>query len=125
MNLLLDSHALLWWLLDDPELATKAREAIGDGDNLVFVSAASIWELRIKQALGKLDLPEDFREVLATQSFLSLDVSAEHALAVGDLPAIHRDPFDRMLIAQAKLERLTLVTRDSRLKGYGVPLLGA
>ena len=123
MNLLLDTHALLWWLDDDPALSKAARTAIADGENLVFVSAATVWEIRIKEALGKLEVPSEFREVLAAQPFLSLDVTAEHAHAVAGLPDHHRDPFDRMLIAQAGVERLTVVTHDSRFRGYGVPLL--
>jgi len=125
MNLLLDTHALLWWLDDNPTLSRKARAAITDGSNLVFVSAVVIWEIRIKQALGKLEIPPDFRNVLDNQPFKQLDVTAEHAHTVGDLPPHHRDPFDRMLVAQAKTEGLTLVTRDTHLKEYKIPLLEA
>jgi PIN domain nuclease of toxin-antitoxin system len=125
MNLLLDTHALLWWLGDDPTLSGKARDAIADGRNVVFVSAASIWEIRIKQAIGKLKLPRSFREVLEAQAFMNLPVTAEHAHGVLALPPHHRDPFDRMLVAQAKAERLTVVTRDERIKRYGVSVLDA
>ena len=125
MNLLLDTHALLWWLGDAPTLEGKARDAIADGRNVVFVSAASIWEIRIKQAIGKLKLPRSFREVLEAQAFMSLPVTAEHAHGVLALPPHHRDPFDRMLVAQAKAERLTVVTRDERIKRYGVSVLDA
>lgn len=91
----------------------------------MFVSAASIWEIRIKEALGKLTLPNAFRKVLDEQPFLSLDVTAEHAHAVAGLPDRHRDPFDRMLIAQAQVEKLTVVTRDSRFPAYGVSVVEA
>ena len=125
MNLLLDTDALLWWLDDHPTLSKKAKAAIADGKNLVFVSAAVIWEIKIKQALGKLEIPGDFRGVLDDQPFEMLDITVEHAHAIGDLPAHHRDPFDRMLVAQAKVEGLTLVTRDIRLKEYKIPLIKA
>lgn len=125
MNLLLDTHALLWWLDDNPTLSRKARAAITDGRNLVFVSAVVIWEIKIKQALGKLEIPSNFRKVLDDQAFKPLDITGEHAHAIGDLPPHHRDPFDRMLVAQAKTEGFTLVTRDTRLKEYKIPLLWA
>ena len=104
MNLLLDTHVLLWWLDDNPTISSKAKNAIADKNNLVFVSAVVVWEIRIKQALGKLDLPKNFRDVLDSQPFEDLPISAFHAHAVYELPDIHRDPFDRMLIAQAKAE---------------------
>ena len=125
MNLLLDTHVLLWWLDDHPLLSEEARVAISDGRNLVFVSAATIWEIRIKQALGKLDIPEDFQRALEGESFEMLDITFAHAYAVGDLPDHHRDPFDRMLIAQAGVEGLTLITRDARFSQYRVPLIEA
>lgn len=125
MNLLLDTDALLWWLDDHPTLSKKAKAAIADGKNLVFVSAAVIWEIKIKQALGKLKIPGDFRGVLDDQPFEMLDITVEHAHAIGDLSAHHLDPFNRMLIAQAKVEGLTLVTRDIRLKEYKIPLIKA
>lgn len=125
MNLLLDTHVLLWWLDDHPTLSKKARTTIADPENLVLISAAVIWEIRIKQALGKLEIPRNFRNVLDRQPFEMLDITAHHAHAVGDLPAHHRDPFDRMLVAQAKVEGLTLVSRDVRLKRYKIPLIEA
>jgi len=123
MNLLLDTHVLLWWLDDHPSLSENARKIIADGNNLALVSAAVIWEIRIKQALGKLEIPSNFRKVLDRQPFEMLAISAEHAHAVGDLPAHHRDPFDRMLIAQATVERLTLVTRDTIIRDYKIPVI--
>ena len=125
MNLLLDTHVLLWWLDANPSLSEKAKETIADGNNLVLISAAVIWEIRIKEALGKLEIPSNFRRVLERQPFEMLAINAEHAHAVGDLPAHHRDPFDRMLIAQAKVERLTIVTRDAIIKQYKIPIIQA
>ena len=125
MNLLLDIHVLLWWLEDDPTLAAAAREAIADADNTVYLSAVVVWEIRIKQALGKLELPADFEPVLAEQPFVDLPVSVHHAHAVARLPMHHRDPFDRMLAAQARCEGFRLVTRDAALSAYGVPTLEA
>jgi PIN domain nuclease of toxin-antitoxin system len=125
MNLLLDTHALLWWLDANPLLSEKAKSYIADGANLVFVSAVVIWEIRIKQALGKLEIPSNFRQVLDRQPFEMLAITAEHAHAVGDLPAIHRDPFDRMLIAQAKIEGFVIVTRDSFVHQYKIKTIQA
>jgi len=125
MNLLLDTHVLLWWLDDTPTLRRKAGNAISEGKNLVFISTVVIWEIRIKQALGKLEIPADFRAVLQDQPFSALNITAEHAHAIGDLPGYHRDPFDRMLVAQAAVENLTLVTRDTHLKKYGIKVLEA
>lgn len=125
MNLLLDTHVLLWWLDANPTLSEKANSTIADGNNLVLISAAVIWEIRIKQALGKLELPLNFRQVLDRQPFEKLAITVEHAHAVGELPAIHRDPFDRMLIAQAKVEGFAIVTRDTIIQKYKVPIIKA
>lgn len=125
MNLLLDTHALLWWLDDNPTLSAEAREAVADGRNIVIVSAVVIWEIRIKQALGKLQLPANFREVLTDQSFDELALTVDHAHRLGELPPLHRDPFDRMLVAQAIAERLTIVTRDPDIPRYPVRTLRA
>lgn len=125
MNLLLDTHALLWWLDDNPTLSVEAREAIADGSNLVFVSAVVIWEIRIKQALGKLTLPPDFRAVLNRQAFDNLALTVDHAHRLAELPPHHRDPFDRMLVAQAMAESLTIVTCDPDIARYRVRILRA
>ena len=125
MNLLLDTHVLLCCPDDNPSLSEKAKKTIADGKNLVLISAAVIWEIRIKQELGKLEIPSDFRQVLDRQPFEMLAITAEHAHAVGGLPAIHRDPFDRILIAQAKVERLTFVTGDTIIKQYKIPIIKA
>jgi PIN domain nuclease of toxin-antitoxin system len=123
MNLLLDTHVLLWWLDDHLALSQGARKAIEDQENLVFVSAVTLWEIRIKEALGKLELPADFGDVLRAQPFLFLDIAVNHANAIAELPDHHRDPFDRMRIAQAGTENLVVVTHDKHFKGYDVPLI--
>lgn len=125
MRLLLDSHALLWAIGDPDRLSEGARRAIEDGRNAVLVSAASVWEIAIKRALGKLTAPADLAAVMTATGFDSLSISLEHATLAGSLPRHHRDPFDRMLIAQAQLESLTIVTRDARFEPYGVSLLAA
>lgn len=125
MRILLDTHFLLWWLADDPALGDRGRELISSPENLIFFSAASIWEMRIKQGLGKLDLPDNFAEVLADQAFEPLAITVDHTHALHGLPLHHRDPFDRLLIAQARFERLTLLTRDHVINQYDVSMLPA
>ena len=125
MTLLLDTQVFLWWL-DDPNLLTdSARKALADGKNLVYVSAAVAWEIAIKRSLGKLDAPEDLEAAMAANRFLPLPVTVSHALAVSTLPDHHRDPFDRLLIAQARYEGFQLVSRDPLIKQYDVSLLEA
>jgi PIN domain nuclease of toxin-antitoxin system len=120
MTLLLDTHVFLWWV-DDPHLLSKAaREAIGDGKKTIYVSAAVAWEIAIKKALGKLDAPDDLEGVMIANRFLPLPVTIAHALAVLHLPNHHRDPFDRLLIAQAIHEGFTFVSRDQHVAHYGV-----
>jgi PIN domain nuclease of toxin-antitoxin system len=124
MKLLLDTHVLLWWLKDPALLSDGARNAIEDGENLVYVSAAVAWEIGIKRALGKLQAG-DLEEALKENQFLALPVTISHALAVEKLPNHHRDPFDRMLVAQAEQEGLTLVSRDADIQRYPVSHLAA
>ena len=123
MTLLLDTHALLWWLADDPALTPVARTAIRAAETLVFVSAATAWEISIKQALGKLEAPDDLEAALAASRFQSLPITVAHALAAGRLPRHHDDPFDRMLIAQAQHAQLTVVTHDPKFRLYEVAIL--
>lgn len=127
MKLLLDTHALLWWWTDDPQLSAAARAAIADTANDVLVSAASAWEIATKQRLGKLDgVPEArarFIELLAADGFALLPILVTHALHAGAHAADHRDPFDRMLAAQAALEEATLVTRDPAFSLFDCKLL--
>lgn len=125
MNLLPDTHVVLWWLDDHPSLTSHAREALADPDNTVYLSAVVVWEIRIKEAIGKLDVPPNLEPVLAEQSFVDLPVTVQHAHAVARLPGVHRDPFDRMLVAQAKIEGFHVVTHDRVFAKYGVPLLPA
>ncbi len=126
MKLLLDSHAFLWWLAEDPKLRAEARQAMADPSSIVYVSAATVWELSIKAALGKLDLDgADLVEEIEENGFVELPMTARHSLAAATLPRHHDDPFDRMLIAQARLEGLTLVTRGPAFRDYGVGLLPA
>lgn len=125
MNLLLDTHVLIWALENNPTLSVAARDAIVDGNNMVFVSAASAWEISIKKAMGRLEVPDNLLEEIERHRFTSLNMNFEHARRAGALPDIHKDPFDRMLIAQAQIENLTLVTRDDSIARYDVRVLGA
>src|SRR5512135_870359 len=125
MMLLLDTHVLLGWL-DDPQLLSNAaRSAIADGKNIVYISAAVAGEIAIKRSSGKLDAPDDLEAAMVANRFLPLPVTIPHALAVYELPNHHRDPFDRLLIAQARHEGLQLVSRDPYIPLYDVPLLVA
>jgi PIN domain nuclease of toxin-antitoxin system len=119
-RLLVDTHALLWWLSDDPVLPDGARAAIADPTNEPLVSAATVWELAIKRSLGKLTVPDDLPARLPSEGFGWLPVSADHAWEVRRLPLHHRDPFDRLLVAQALVERIAVVTGDPRFSVYGV-----
>ena len=123
MKLLLDTHTVLWWLAD-AELAEEALDAIADPGNLVLVSAASVWEASLKASLGKLDVPESIEVAFADDGFEPLPIDFRHAERAGGLPGHHRDPFDRMLIAQAQIEDLTIVTRDRAFAPYEVAVLG-
>jgi PIN domain nuclease of toxin-antitoxin system len=125
VKLLLDTHALIWILSDDPRLTAEAREAISDPETFVAVSPASAWEIEIKRALGKLDAPNDLLQQVADARFVPLSITLEHAITAGALPPHHRDPFDRMLIAQALLEGLTIATRDPRFERYAVTTMAA
>lgn len=119
-RLLVDTHALLWWLADDPSLSPTAREAIADPTNEPLVSAASVWEIAIKRGLGKLVAPDDLPDRIADEGFAWLHITAQHAWHVRDLPMYHGDPFDRLLVAQALIERVPIVTTDARFGEYGV-----
>lgn len=123
MTLLLDTHALLWWLADDPALKPAARTAIRTAGTQVYVSAATAWEISIKQALGKLEAPEDLEAALRANRLQPLPITVAQALAAGQLPRHHDDPFDRMLIAQAQQAQLTVVTHDPHFRRYEVAIL--
>ena len=124
MRLLLDTHALLWWLAGDEQLPPKARKAIADRRHEILVSAASAWEVTTKHRLGKLPmagpLAVDFAGEVRRQGFTALPISMVHAQVAGSLPGIHRDPFDRVLVAQAREERVALVSNDTVFDEYGV-----
>ncbi|MDX2145545.1 MAG: type II toxin-antitoxin system VapC family toxin [Rhodospirillaceae bacterium] len=123
MKLLLDSHVLLWWLNDDHRLNGREREIIAASPGLTYASAASLWELSIKRTSGRLRAPENLESLVHQSKLLPLPISLGHAEAAGRLPLHHTDPFDRMLIAQARIEGLTIVTRDREIAKYDVPIL--
>lgn len=124
MRLLPDTHVVIWWLADDPALSDEIKSMLDDEPD-VYVSAATMWEVAIKQADGKLMAPADLPERIRDSGFTELSVTFEHAIAAGRLPMIHRDPFDRMLVAQAGCAGLTLLTRDPAIRQYDVPILVA
>jgi PIN domain nuclease of toxin-antitoxin system len=124
VNLLLDTHAVIWFLAGSPELRPEARAAIESAEQ-AYVSSASIWEMAIKVARGRLRAPRDFTGRLVDLGMLPLALEWEHARVAGGLPMHHRDPFDRMLVAQAIVERLTIVTRDVSIPRYPVPVIAA
>ena len=123
-KLLLDTHVFLWWRADDPHLKETAKVAIAEAD-VVFVSAATAWEAAIKAALGRLQLPDTVESGVEDSGFEKLPITFSHAEAAAVLPPHHYDPFDRMLVAQATAEGLTLVTHDRNLESYDVPILRA
>lgn len=119
-RLLVDTHAVLWWLADDPALPDSARELVGDPECELLVSVASLWEIAIKLGSGKLRAPADLPETIREEGFMLMPVEPEDAWAVRDLPEHHRDPFDRMLIAQAINHGLPILTADPRFGEYPV-----
>jgi PIN domain nuclease of toxin-antitoxin system len=125
MRLLLDTHAFLWWNGDDAALGPKARAAIADADNVVLVSAASAWEISMKRASGRLDAPGDIADWIQQNGFVPLTIEISHAMHAPELPKHHKDPFDRMLVAQAVIEGYTLVTSDEEIAKYEVEILDA
>ncbi len=124
MRLLLDTHTLIWWLTEDSALPASVRKLIGSRNNAVLVSAVSAWEIATKYRLGRLevaaDLARNYDAYLAHERFESLSISAAHGIRAGSLPGSHKDPFDRMLVAQAQIENLAIVSNDVQLDGYGV-----
>jgi len=123
LKLLLDTHAALWFLSGDERLGDNARRHLTDDTNRVLLSAAVVWEIAIKRSLGRLELPEEYLSLLLEAGVQALGVSLEHAAAVEHLPPHHRDPFDRMLVAQADIEGAALVSRDDALRPYDVTLI--
>jgi PIN domain nuclease of toxin-antitoxin system len=123
MNALIDTHILLWWL-DDPSLVGKnARRIIEDGSSNIYVSVASVWEIVLKKSLGKLDIPDDLSDVIEANRFIVLPIELDHVFFLGKLPPIHRDPFDRIIIAQAQKEHLAIMTRDEQITKYPVEII--
>ena len=127
MNVLLDTHAFLWWIDNNPKLSSRAREIISDAGNAIFLSAVSGWEIAIKARLGKLTLPGALGRFIADQlvanAFSGLPIQLSHALHVYTLPAIHRDPFDRILVAQSQLEDMPILTVDLQIAKYPVEVI--
>ena len=124
-RLLLDTHAFLWCLADVAKLSAPARAAIADGGNDVYVSAVSGWEIAVKRAKGQLIAPDNLAAMVEVRGFAHLPLTFHHAEQAGMLPAHHKDPFDRFLIAQAQAEGLTLVTKDAHIARYGVRTMAA
>jgi PIN domain nuclease of toxin-antitoxin system len=124
LRALLDTHTLLWWILDDPALTPTAREAITGVNNTILVSATSAWELAIKFRVGKLpeaaDLVSNFSIEVEREGFQLLPISAEHGIRAGLLPGPHKDPFDRMLIAQSQTENMPIISNEAVFEAYGV-----
>lgn len=124
MRALLDTHTFLWWITDDPQLSPRVREIISNGENELFLSSASGWEIAIKVRLGRLQLSDDLERFIPEQMALNaingLPIQMSHALRVHGLPAHHRDPFDHLLIAQAQLENLPILTADPQIARYPV-----
>jgi PIN domain nuclease of toxin-antitoxin system len=125
LRLLLDTHILLWWLADDRKLAKAGREVIANPDNDVHVSSASVWEAAIKVALGRLEIElDDLEDAIVQNGFRPLPIGFRHAVTAGRLPSVHRDPFDRMLVAQASVEELRVVSHDRVFERYGLATEG-
>ncbi len=120
---LLDTHVVLWWLSESPQLSSGAKRIIRNRRNRAFVSVGAVWEMIIKRSVGRLDFPSNLLEVLEAEGISLLDISIRHVLRVAELPSIHRDPFDRIQVAQAQIESLVLVTRDASTLQYDVPTL--
>lgn len=125
MKYLLDTHALLWWLTEPQKLSKNAHEIIQNKTNIIYVSSASIWEMAIKKSIGKLKLPHNLLSTIASECFKFLPIMPEEALGVSDLPLLHADPFDRLLIMQAKFHDLVLITNDEKISQYPVSFIAA
>ncbi|MDT0596050.1 type II toxin-antitoxin system VapC family toxin [Glaciecola petra] len=124
-RVLLDTHALLWWLNGNQQLGKNSIETISNQDNDIFVSAASIWEIAIKKKKGLLEAPDDFDSIITEEGFKHLPISSYHAEQAGELELHHKDPFDRMLVAQAQAEGLILMTNDNEIPKYSVKVINA
>lgn len=125
MKFLLDTHSLLWTVFEPDKLSTEAQEIIADQENIICISLISLWEIGIKQNIGRLDIPKEFFEVVATGGFEMLSLTVAQIEQYRELPLYHRDPFDRMLIVQAKEQKLILITRDREISKYDVKTVKA
>jgi PIN domain nuclease of toxin-antitoxin system len=123
MRYLLDTHVILWWLTEPEKIQARAQKIMRDKTNEIFVSSASFWEMAIKKSIGRLILPHNLLETIAIEGFKTLPIMPEECLGVADLPMIHADPFDRLLVLQAKLHDLVIITRDSKIAEYPVVTL--
>jgi PIN domain nuclease of toxin-antitoxin system len=123
MKLLLDTHCFLWWDAGDPRMPTSFQNAIRSSENQIYVSAVSVWEIAIKRSTGKLIFQGSVTKTLEVHEFLPLPITVDHAEFAGSLPQLHRDPFDRLLVAQTQMEGLILVTVDEQILRYQVPHL--
>jgi PIN domain nuclease of toxin-antitoxin system len=124
-RILLDTHALIWWLNGDNKLGLNAIEQISNPENDIYVSAATVWEMSIKQQMGKLVAPEDIESKVEQAGFSALPITLFHGQQAGKLPLHHKDPFDRMLIAQSQAEGLQILTKDEHFPAYGIRLINA
>jgi len=125
MQYLLDTHVVLWWLTTPKKIKIKAQKIIQDKSNVIYLSSASFWEMAIKKSLGRLTLPHNLLEAVAMENFKILPVMPEEGLGVADLPLLHSDPFDRLLVIQAKLHDLVIITSDSKIAEYPVVTIEA
>ncbi len=125
MRYLLDTHVILWWLTEPKKIKTRTLKIISDKANHVFISSASFWEMAINKSIGRLTIPHNLIETLVTEGFQILPISPEESLGVADLPLIHSDPFDRILIIQAKFHDLVFITADPKIGEYPIVILNA
>ena len=125
MQYLLDTHVLLWWFTTPTKIKPKAQKIIRDKSNTIFLSSVSFWEMAIKKSIGRLTLPHNLLEAVAAENFKILPIMPDECLGVADLPMLHADPFDRLLILQAKLNDLVLITRDEKIIQYPLVTLKA
>lgn len=123
MKFLLDTHTLIWWLANDVTLSQAAKTVIANPDNLIFVSAASVWEIAIKKQIGKLNVPDDLEAQIEQKDFQALPIDISHAAYIEKLPLHHKDPFDRIIIAQAICEKMKIITRDRKFDAYQVDVI--
>ncbi len=120
MRYLLDTHVVLWWLTEPEKIHTKARKIIQDQSNEILISTASFWEIAIKKSIGRLTMPHNLLETIALEGFKTLPIMPDECIGVADLPMYHSDPFDRLMIMQAKLYNLVIITRDNKMPEYPV-----